>query len=293
LSMRDRISDEKIKEELRKLSLGDGKSFSKIVNILSQYIYNYPRVIFGADRDRCGDFFEYVLVRLRDILLGYRESEAKFLTWFTVVLRNRYLNYVRAEKTKHRLEKETDCVSLDAEWDGFPSLHGLIADGREYGETRNEEFDRLVDGIVTHLKDRQRLFFHLYFIETLRSEDCAFLAISLDGGIRQVFSGIREVRNALADKYELKSRLFLRLSDLYLEILSKEREGDVQEAEKLKKKREKVLEEYRRVKLNPPYEVIARILQVPIGTVSSGILRMKRDVRRYVERSFGGKMSVS
>ena len=79
-----------------------------------------------------------------------------------MVLRNRYYNFTRAEKARRRLENETGCVSLDAAPDGAQSLYGVLGDGREYGSASVEEFDRMVDRIVANLKDRQRVFFHLY-----------------------------------------------------------------------------------------------------------------------------------
>jgi hypothetical protein len=50
----------------------------------------------------------------------------------------------------------------------------------------------------------------------------------------------------------------------------------------VKKKREKVFIEYKRVKLNPAYESIAKFLRLPIGTVSTGIMRMKRAATAYL-----------
>ncbi|KPJ89533.1 MAG: hypothetical protein AMS17_01435 [Spirochaetes bacterium DG_61] len=291
--MKNSIPDETIKEHLRALASGKEMSYPKIVSILAQYIYNYPRVIFGADTDQCGDFFEYMLFRLRNILDCYRESEAKFFTWFTVVLRNRYLNFVRAEYVKNRAQREMSSVSIDARWGDYSSLHGLIGDSRQYGEQQKEEYDKLIEGIVTNLKDRLRVFFHLYYIETLRPEDVGFLSINLDRSTRTILEGIDMVRNSLTKKYSLKNGLYQKLGALYNDFLRAQREGDHEKAEKLKKKREKVLDEYRQVKLNPSYEIIARILNVPIGTVSTGIMRMKRDVRRYVEEISGEKMPIS
>jgi hypothetical protein len=51
-----------------------------------------------------------------------------------------------------------------------------------------------------------------------------------------------------------------------------------------------VLDEYMKVKLNPSYESISRFTRLPMGTVSSGIQRMKRSVKRYIEEHENGGM---
>jgi hypothetical protein len=97
----------------------------------------------------------------------------------------------------------------------------------------------------------------------------------------------------MAEKYRVKNRLYRRLNALYYEILRNQKEKNQSIVEKAKKKRNKVLDEYRRVKMNPSYESIAKFLGLPIGTVSSGILRMKKDVKYYLEEHYHEKMSVS
>ena len=76
--MKSQIPDSRIKEAVKAYKKGDQKSYALLIEMLSRYIYNYPRVSFGMNRDTCGDFFEYVLTRMKSILNGYRETDAKF-----------------------------------------------------------------------------------------------------------------------------------------------------------------------------------------------------------------------
>ena len=108
--MKSRLPDSRIKKAVNSYKKGDEKSYTLLIEMLSKFIYNYPRVAFGMNTDICGDFFEYVLARMKAILNGYRETDAKFITWFTVVLRNRYLNFVRAKKLKNRVEEQGGVV---------------------------------------------------------------------------------------------------------------------------------------------------------------------------------------
>jgi DNA-directed RNA polymerase specialized sigma24 family protein len=271
-----RVDDAAVKELLRRFREGDERSLSSALHALSLYIYNYPRIVFGSAPDQCGDFYEYILERFETILKGYSESPAKFLTWFTVVLRNRYLNFVRERKTKTKLESRVTVLSLDSASFGGKSLHEVIGDARWGHEGGNAGEAALVDRIVRDLKDTHRVYFHLFFVESVRPEDIAFLSIFLNRPVSALLGGLREIRLSMEEKYRLKSRLNRRLNELYFELLAAQKEKNEEKARKVKKKREKVFIEYKRVKLNPAYESISKFLGLPIGTVSTGIMRMKR-----------------
>ena len=291
--MKSRISDEKIKDFVSRYVKGDDRCYSAIVNMLSQYIYNYPRVVFGTDLDTCSDFYEYVLSRFKNILNGYRESDAKFTTWFTIVLRNRYLNYIRAKNAKYKVEQKLDIVSFDCSNNNSQNLYNIIGDNKEYMKLNNEEYESFIDNIIKNLKDKQRIFFHLYFIETFRPEDVGFISIYLGRTVRESLTGIGEIRKSMTEKYRLKNKLFQRLNNLFYEIIKKQKEKNHQALEKLKKKRNIVLDEYKRVKLNPSYSSLSQFLGLPIGTVSTGIMRMKEDVRQFIKERYREKMSLS
>jgi RNA polymerase sigma factor (sigma-70 family) len=284
--MNFKIPDSEIKSCLYKYRAGDKKSYSAIIELISPYIYNYPRVIFSSSSDCCGDFYEYILSRLDKILNLYRESDAKFITWFTIVLRNRYLNFVRERMSGDKVREHTDVLSLDQSSEGSPALYDLIGDGKNYLEQDKLNFDALIDGILRKLNERQRIFFHLYFIETLRPEDVSFLSISLQRPVREVLYGIDLLRNAMLKKYEVRGRVLDKLSALHEALLDNQKVSKNDEIILLRKKRERILEEYRRIKLNPSYESIAEVLQLPLGTVSTGIARMKKAVRNAIEEHY-------
>jgi len=290
--MKKRIADDKIKTLLRQYNTGETQCYSQILNLLSLYIYNFPRIVFCAPDDQCGEFYEYMIVRLRNILKIYRESDAKFITWLTVVLRNRYFNYLRGQKNKGSVEEAYGIVSLDFRNEHEHNLYNLLPDSRIYVHEGSGRYGDYIDRIVSDLGKSQRVFFHLYFIENLRREDIGFLAVTLDRTVRDVLIGINKVRSSMLRKYEMKHEHLSKLNVLHCAILQGQRAGNEQEVHRLKVKREKILEEYRRVKLNPSYESIARFLDVPVGTVSTGISRMKSAVRGILKEQYDEKLSV-
>lgn len=287
-----KIPDSDIKKWMYKYRSGDRKSYYAILELISPYIYNYPRVVFNSSSDGCGEFYEYILSRLEKILDLYRESDAKFVTWLTVVLRNRYLNFVRERISGNKVKEHPDVLSLDQYSEGFPALYELIGDDKNYLDQNKLNFDAFIDGVLRQLNERQRIFFHLYFIETLRPEDVGFLSISLQRPVREVLCGIDFLRNAMLKKYELRNRILEKLSALHETLLENQKGYKHDTIILLRKKREKILEEYKRIKLNPSYESIAEVLKLPLGTVSTGIARMKKAVRNAIEELYHEELQV-
>jgi RNA polymerase sigma factor (sigma-70 family) len=78
-----------------------GNNFEKIRETLSQFIYHFPAIGFDVyDEDIKGDFYLYINDRLKSILAKYRVQEkALFKTYFYLVLRRYYLNFIQSRKT--------------------------------------------------------------------------------------------------------------------------------------------------------------------------------------------------
>ena len=290
--MKSRINDAEVKRYIKQYKRGEEKAYWTLVDMISEYIYNYPRIVFGADPDGCSDFYEYILIRLRDIIVRFRDTGAKFVTWFTVVLRNRYFNFLRESKKRYILREQTDILSFDFERGQFSDLYNLFGDSRDYSASSQQLFEELVDTIIRDLGDRQRVFFHLYFIETLRPEDIGFLSIYLEKSPREVLAGIDEVRNSITRRYELKQGLLLKLTTVYHGIMQCQSVGEAGKLVELREKRERLLSQYKHVKLNPSYRSISRFLKLPIGTVSTGIMRMRSSIQQIVGQKWDGRSAL-
>ena len=76
------------------------EALKEINEHLSNYIYNYPRKVFGAFHDDALEFYSYYIERIDNIIIKYNETDAKFITWFTYTLRSHYLNYIDHKKRK-------------------------------------------------------------------------------------------------------------------------------------------------------------------------------------------------
>ena len=277
---------------MRSYQGGDTGVFPNIVQILSLYIYNYPRIVFAADPDCCSEFYEYMLSRLRKVLNSYRETDVKFATWFTVVLRSRYINFIRERSSKS--DQSVDCFafSLDYKDDNRQSLYNMIAERKDFLQSDYAFYDELVERIVSYLNHKQQIFFHLYFIDSLRPEDVVFLSLSLGMSIRDVLHSIGRLKETVVTRYEKKNESLGKLGKYYRELISAQHRDDHQAMSRIRKKRASAIEEYRRIKIHPSYEGLATFLQIPLGTVSTGISRMKGAVRNILEELYHEKLPL-
>ncbi|MFW6139049.1 MAG: RNA polymerase sigma factor [Spirochaetota bacterium] len=286
------IPDRKIKKLIQVYKNGDNNAYLKVVDLLSAYVYHYPRMVYSVDHDICGGYYEYILARLKKILSGYTESEAQFITWFTVVLRRRYLNFIREKKQDHLVKENYRFLSFDLINENSPGLYNLVSDNRNYHYSEGEGVSELVDKIVRELNHNHRVFFHLYYIETLRPEDIGFLAASLNRSVQQIVRGLDSIRNSMVVKYRSRNLLLQKLTTVYQNILNAQREGNREEVSRYRKKQSRLLNEYRSLKLNPTYRSLADFLNVPPGTVSTGISRMKEAVRKCLKGYAHERMQI-
>ena len=70
---------------------------------VSRLIMDYPLRVFFRNADDCSDYYIYVCSSLPRVLKGYRQTRALFTTWFIVVLRNLYLNWLNKSEDKEKI----------------------------------------------------------------------------------------------------------------------------------------------------------------------------------------------
>lgn len=279
--MKCKIPDERIKKVIQDYRCGNADAFREIINLISPYVYNFPRVIFNQGADICGDFYQSIITNLKSIIAGYRISEVRFGTWFTVVLRNRFVSFIKSRRKILNERGKGDLVYLDDDTGGAP-LYVKIPDIRAYVDCEKQNYDSMIEKIVSNLKPGLRVFFHFYFLETVRPEDVVFLSIHLERTPQDIIHALNFLRNSLDEKYRIKNNLYKRLGNVYDRIIESQKRKDKVKVSYYRRVRGRLLEEYFRVKLNPSYNCIGKVLAIPSGTVSTGVFRMKRSIKEII-----------
>lgn len=82
----------------------DQQILIEIIKELSIMIYNYPKLLYNYNEDNCSDFYLYFIERIESVILKYNENMASFNTYFNIVLKSRYINWLNQIKTKNRIQ---------------------------------------------------------------------------------------------------------------------------------------------------------------------------------------------
>ena len=275
------IDDAEIKNKILEYNNGYKNKFEAIVEDISTFIYNYPRVIFNVTDDTCSDFYEYILTRLKSILKSYSISKVKFTTWFTVVLRNRYLNFIREKVGNSNQFSDLSFDHVKYNMNGSSvNLHMIIADSRDYDSNmQSYVLNSVIDKIISILNDKYRVLFHLYYIDFLRIEDIRFLSLFFGRNIGEIIEGVDSIKNTIVDKYEKREIILDKLAKNHHSIINYQRLGDEKLENNAREHQDILLNEYRNIKCFPSYEIIASFCDFPVGTVSAGIARIKSKIR--------------
>ncbi len=153
-----RINDLKIKELIEQHN-NTGQYYDEIISHLSEYIYNYPRISFHQPEDVCGDYFLHIHERLPKILLKYKSQDCLFVTWFTVVLRHQYINWIK--KYNNIYEKKIIYIE-DYQYD--EEFHFKEEDNwKEEQEIQQNQFVDILNSLPKKVKVVMKLYFFSYF----------------------------------------------------------------------------------------------------------------------------------
>ena len=157
------IDDGKIKKLIERYQNNDAP-LSTIIEYLTPLIYSYPHIIAGLDEDSCSDYFEYLLTRMEKVISSYRVMDYKFMTWFSVVLRRQYYNWLKSKKNQIQ-----DIPILNAPIDGESGdeLISFLA----YEEYRSTNSFEKLENMINTLPAREKTIMKLHYFSFFQEED--------------------------------------------------------------------------------------------------------------------------
>lgn len=254
-----------------------------------QAIYWYPKQAFGADEGDLGDFLIFAVekIRQRDILGKYDPDRgARFSTWFGVILRNLYLDYLRARP------EEVPTVELNE------------ATQAPAAPEQTEDEDRMLAAM--HL--RCRVLFKLLLCNSylLTPDEVKWLSEKSGRGLLETARQVAELESRLAQKEGNLQERYDKLAavcwwkNTYEKQLSRlEHQSDrpwtanAEELEKVQQRLEKRRREYHRIVheltgtagiATAPYRELAAVTNMPEGTVASLISRCRTAAAEFLRQ---------
>ena len=283
------IDDEFIKKAVNEYKIARSiESLKKINNHLSNYIYNYPRKVFGAYHNDALEFYSYYIERIENIILKYNETEAKFITWFTYTLRSHYLNFIDYKKRKNKYNKKE--ISIDAPLCNRDSLtlHDVLYDTKsysinEYTENYDEETNienialNMFNYIEKEFNNRDSLAFFIHnlelFINLIASPLMKYFNISYE----EAYSIIERARATYINKYNEIIKQQDKIAKVNAQISENNRKGIF--TVHLASKKQNYIKKLHSIKLNVPYDFIAKVLNITSNAVSKIINKIKNKLK--------------
>lgn len=283
------IDDEFIKKAVNEYKIARSiESLKKINNHLSNYIYNYPRKVFGIYHNDALEFYSYYIERIGNIILKYNETEAKFITWFTYTLRSHYLNFIDYKKRKNKYNKKE--ISIDAPLCNRDSLtlHDVLYDTKsysinEYTENYDEETNienialNMFNYIEKEFNNRDSLAFFIHnlelFINLIASPLMKYFNISYE----EAYSIIERARATYINKYNEIIKQQDKIAKVNAQISENNRKGIF--TVHLASKKQNYIKKLHSIKLNVPYDFIAKVLNITSNAVSKIINKIKNKLK--------------
>jgi len=215
------IDDGKIKKLIARYQNNE-EPIAVVIEYLAPIMYSYPLLIAKLDEDSCSDYFEYMLIRMKKILSAYREMDYKFMTWFSVVLRRHYYNWLKSRK-----DKNIDIPLLNAPINGESGDEMVFF--LAYEEYRPTGVYEKIDKLINTLPSREKIILKLHYFNFFKEEDLFELVETFNKDFHTVFKKyhqflmhIQERENKLYTFQEKLGDTFNRLNKLKEKIESNE-----------------------------------------------------------------------
>jgi RNA polymerase sigma factor (sigma-70 family) len=247
-------------------------------------IYWLPHRLLGVPEEELAGFLLFAMekIRERDLLAQFApERGAKFSTWFSVVIRNLYIDYLRAQPDKDPV------ISREPE---------EIDDRFAASETQREERSALLE----KMQIKCRVTFKLLLADTfqLTGDDLAFLAQesgrSLTDAAQEVArleERLRSEDERIAKRYDQLARAYYWKNFYARQVAQLEKQTPLPHTtaagprlEKMRRLQQRRQQEYDTLTfelsgiggiVTTPYKELARLFKTPEGTLASNISRCR------------------
>jgi RNA polymerase sigma factor (sigma-70 family) len=294
------IHDIKIKSLLRKLNQTstldsmDNDIYYEILDNISQFIYNFPRIKYHKNKDICSDFYVYTLDYLYEILMKFDiKGKASFQTWFSVVLFNLWRNYINTKKNRDYDYSKINTQMVDdiniIDRYKFLREH-LISKSKEGLFINKKEIDSL-DNCFQKMPKKVRVVIKAHYFELFKSSDIteAVDAFQLDFMVtlrkyevlvtktREQYKSINNlIDNVNEIIYELKRLEFIKNKNQNDDVI-------INKAEKLNQRKEKLVKKLKTtyIKLTP--KQIADFFNTNANSVSNLLHRGKNYIKDFYD----------
>ena len=299
-----RIEDKKIKN-LIKTYQTTGEKYQEILEMLSEYIYNFPRLVYKANDDFCGEFYLYFFDKIKNVLKKYRIEEHKFISWMISVLRNHYLNWL---KKINKRNQEKDLILVGEIQNNIEHKIWLAKENQNYRELSKDLNQEIVYEIrgklekaLNSLPPKVRIVMKLHYFDFFKGKDLEEAGKIFKQDKMILINKYDRLLDLLPEQYEREQENIeninhsfykikeaqKRLNELYQSNQSSKKleQGEILNKKLIKwqQKREKYIKEYQKFHIKISNTNISDFLGIKLNTLHNLIFRGKAILKQKLE----------
>ncbi|MBI4979735.1 MAG: hypothetical protein HZC28_19815 [Spirochaetes bacterium] len=251
--------------------------FMKLRDYLAPFMYHFPRKVFRKDHDEATAFYLYALERLETIVLSFEKKDYLFVTWFSVVLRNLYCNYLKRSRTHKRASVRTVAVDVhdNATHEVLFSIPETCADDE------HEQLSDLEAYLSPRVPLRDVTMYKLHYLEVFKERIIIPLMELLKIDMRSALNIVEAARETYFDKCDSLMRLQDRITELHVKRRMHTAAGRLPYAQRLQKTADRLSQKISRIQPVVPYAFIAKTFAASVTAVTKIILKIKAVVRSF------------
>ena len=269
-----KIEDHKIKELIEEYQ-NSGESLSKIIQMVSEFVYNFPRIRFNQTSDVCGDFYCYFFQKLPPLLLKYTIQSHPFISWFAVVLRRHYINWGIKNQNK-----------------SLTSTHYIdnYIDHQNHNSSDQSEIDKSeIKKVMNSLPKKVRVVLKLHFFDFFDGSDLKEASEIFERDPSTLLEKYDALLEYTLTQYEKEKEAISKVNSSYnhllhyKEMLSKLSESLSDEKEEIENKvafyqtqHQKAIDHFKRFYISIKPDLISDLLGITTNAVHNLIYRGKR-----------------
>ncbi len=270
-----RVNEKKIINIIEQLRLDNSNksNWRKLIEELSIMIYNYPRIVFNASEDYCSEFYIYVIERLQNFILKYNVKKSSFNTWFNIVLKSHYLNWVKINNKGNNF----NIISFD--YKPYASSDMDLLNIISYQQWKKEEYkdiEKTVDRAIESLAVTDKVIIKLLYF-TVDTELLKDISKINKKSVKENFNRYTELLESEEKNIRRINKLKYKLSKARSEMLN--RKDDIKYREKILKLRAK----YFRAVKNLSIKNISELLELRESEIYSRIRRINRELEERLK----------
>lgn len=199
--------------------------YREILNITSDYIYNYPRLKFKLSLDDCSDFYLYFIKKYPVLIKKYEVQKYLFVTWFNKVLRNTLVNWLKKNNMKN--ESPDILINTMEFFDKYTSNSVQNETEDTYYVLKVvENQNTFITGtkirkILSKFPFKLQYILKLFFFEIIHPKDLVRISTIFNSPLNKVLLGYKILHKSILSKLVKKQLLYDKINKIHLKIEKK------------------------------------------------------------------------